>query len=128
MDAYHVAPTQVRASIRTHGLDPRRFAAAADPARYRDYTPVRDDGFFLFDALPIARWYAALVANQEPAEEMDIWLVRPTERLQPDDELVPGGDEAANAGSWFHRGFTRPVRLVATVRPGRGLILRPRAR
>ena len=111
---YHVAPASVRASIEHYGIDPRRFAAAAGP-EYAGYTPHDERGFFVFDSLETADWYARYQAVQSPPCPMDIWELTPIQALFPDPGLVLGVDEDLNEGAWFHPGTVPAARLVRTV-------------
>ena len=111
---YHVAPSRVRASIAAHGIDPRRFAGAMG-GEYARHTPEDTRGFFAFDSLETALWYARYMAAEPPPEPMDIWEVAATGELWPDGGLIVGADYEDN-GSWLHVGPARPRRLVRTVR------------
>jgi hypothetical protein len=46
---------------------------------------------------------------------MDIWLVGPTGRMSPDEDLVPGGGAEENAGAWLHEGVAKAVRVIDTI-------------
>lgn len=109
---YHTAPSSARRSIRENGINP-----SLAKERWSD----NDKGFYVFDDLQYAIWYADYMANYDPPCIMDIYRVYVDKsiKIEPDFEL--GADEDAEIHSWFvtKNVPSQFVKLIKTIKPRR---------
>jgi len=67
MIVYHCAPKTARESILKHGIDTSRCSFN----RWCE----EEKGFYAFENLEEAKWYANYFAHIDPQEDFDIWKV-----------------------------------------------------
>jgi hypothetical protein len=88
---YHVAPIEARKSIGRYGIDPSK-------SLYDRWSTGK--GFYFFDNLEQARWYAEYMGRTDPPCSMDVWEVKLTDGAISDSGL--SSDEEGNKGSWYY--------------------------